>query len=91
LEEAGRTQGIREAVLLRAVLRDVLDLPEADVLPSLKHLPRLPDLPILDHPRPLHRGTLPRRPEHGQGPRRRARSRRGRRSRAQAPHSHAAG
>ena len=91
LEEAGRTQGIREAVLLRAVLRDVLDLPEEDVLPSLKHLPRLPDLPILDHPRPLHRGTLPRRPEHGQGPRRRARSRRGRRSRPQAPHSHAAG
>jgi len=76
-EWAAGLTGVREAVLLRAVLMDTLELPDAAVEPTLAWLPRLPDLPILDHPRPLHRGSLPRRPEHGAGPRRRGRSRRG--------------
>lgn len=76
--EATAIAGIREAVLLRAILGDVLGVPPEEVAASLEHLPHLPDMPILDHPRPIHRGTLSRHPRAGEGPRRRGRSRRGR-------------
>jgi hypothetical protein len=56
--EAERLTGIREAVLLLTVLRDVLELPEGLVEPGLELLPVLPDLPILDHPRPLRRSGI---------------------------------
>jgi poly(A) polymerase len=81
LEQAAAVLGIREALLLRAVTRDVLGLPAEAVEPGLAYLPRLPDLPILDHPRPLHRGALSGPPRGGDGPRRRGRPSPGRRRR----------
>lgn len=72
-EEAARVSGIREALLLVAVLRDVLEVPDAWVQQALPELAQLPDLPILDHPRPLLRGTQPHAPP---GAKRRGRRRR---------------
>jgi Poly A polymerase head domain/Probable RNA and SrmB- binding site of polymerase A len=79
LSLATRVKGIREAVLLRGVLQDVLEVPEAEVAASLEVLPELPDLPILDHPRPTLRGALPAPSGQGTRRRRRTRSRRARR------------
>lgn len=56
---AAEVTGIREAVLLLAVLRDVLGLPHEWIAQAVQELPRLPDLPILDHPRPLQRAAHP--------------------------------
>lgn len=44
--------GIREAWQLLGILQDVLEIPVEFVSAGLKRLHLLPDLPILDHPRP---------------------------------------
>jgi Poly A polymerase head domain/Probable RNA and SrmB- binding site of polymerase A len=82
LDDAARSAavvGIREGLLLRAVLRDVLGVDAEEVERSRVYLPRLADLPILDHPRPIQRGALPRRAGSGDGMRSRGQSRRRRR------------
>jgi Poly A polymerase head domain/Probable RNA and SrmB- binding site of polymerase A len=80
-QAAARVKGIREAIVLRSVLRDVLDLPLEETERDLEQLPHLPDLPILDHPRPLRRAPLPRPPAETERPGLRGASRRGRRRR----------
>ena len=51
--------GIREAWLLLNALRDVISVPQALLDAGLSQLGNLPDLPILDHPRPVNRGEQP--------------------------------
>ncbi len=79
--KAAALTGVREAIVLRAVLSDRLGLREEDVEPSLAHLPTLPDLPILDHPRPLRRGIALHPAPHEERGAHSGRSRRGRRRR----------
>lgn len=47
--------GTREAWLLLAILQDVLGLDTDFVAEGVAQIPGLPDLPILDHPRPRNR------------------------------------
>jgi len=68
--------GIREAVLLTAILQEVMGLPASDVASAVKRLPKLPDLPILDHPRPPQRAATLHEGDTGEGRRPRSRRRR---------------
>jgi len=55
----GPPPGIREAWLLLAVLQDMVPVPEPFLTHGLNRLGTLPDLPILDHPRPQNRAPTP--------------------------------
>ena len=76
--------GIREAWLLLAVLQDVLGLDSKLIARGMSQLFRLPDLPILDHPRP---------PRHRRGesdfPRKKRTGRKKNRGRRTSPGRHA--
>lgn len=65
--DAAYLLGIREAWLLLNSLRDVIGVPQALLDAGLERLGEMPDLPILDHPRPKKRGTPPARLEHTVG------------------------
>ena len=47
--------GVREAWVLLSLLEGVLDIDPEFTAEGVKRLASLPDLPILDHPRPAHR------------------------------------
>jgi tRNA nucleotidyltransferase/poly(A) polymerase len=51
--------GDREAWLLLGVLADHLNVSPETVEYGMSQVPLLPDLPILDHPRPAHRKDVP--------------------------------
>ncbi len=83
---AASIPGAREAIMLCALLRERFAVSEAAVAQGLAALPDLPDLPILDHPRPLNRALTAHAHPHGHragaGRRRSGRRRRGKAARS---------